>query len=546
MLEKDIIQQIKDIHITPSATWKSESHAKVMAYVDARTNIGGEFFFWNAFLRLFEPGYFILRTGGVIALTVAVLFGGYITTVAAASASLPGDTLYNVKRADEEVTKIFLSIVNEPKIGEYELSLAQIRLGEAQQIAATTESTHTKVDKVKTAVSEAKTHIQKAKSQVSNLNNKGKTREAVKLAGIVDLQTTSLSKTLPQTEKTIIASLGSSSGEGDTTTEDTTGEKGDIDGVKEAIGETVKASEQAGKAALDVIIANYLAGESDFSEDEVKVKILSKLDEFTKRIVGEGESDGSDGGEGGDEPVGPGPGSDGGEGGDEPGGRDSGGEGGEPGEEPVHTTSDVVEKDVEKGEKDVKKDKNDSGEIPTKLENTISDEGQQKDSDKASDGEDVDKAGEISTQDKGIEELLADARGLLESGKIVELFVLLKEIDAKIAATGTSSGGGSGSTAVDNKSLDSTTEKGDNNGQEKGQGGTEKNTGSSGSTGTTQGTGASEKSVTSKKESGDVKAQAVEGEMIEEDGEEEDIKKEGEMEQNADETQGMEDMNLSL
>jgi hypothetical protein len=291
-----IIHTLQKYQLKPRDEWKRETKELLLARIAADTAnepSRGVFSFLRDF-QVFLPEQLFLNLSSRLAFVMVIILGGYVVTVFAAGNSLPGDTLYGVKRADEEMRKAMYTLVQEEKVGELELSFAKRRLDEAEKIAAGVGDHAMKQEKVKAAMAEVKTHIEKASNEMANLSNKGKVQQAVALAEKVETESKSISQSLDEKQERIVAltpkeepTVGAANAE-----------------VQKAIDTTSKSADNAVLEAVNVIIDQYVSGNTLLSTDEIKGKIAEKIKEVTEKSNDAEESgkkenseEGSDGSE---------------------------------------------------------------------------------------------------------------------------------------------------------------------------------------------------------------------------------------------------------
>lgn len=112
--------------------------------------------------------------------SVIILLTSSIFTVGASQSSLPGETLYPVKRVTEQVALAVASEQDKPKI---EIEQAGKRLEELAQISqkASDSNQHQKVEQL---VTEFQQKVDSANAHLAQLNEKGKSDSSVKVASV--------------------------------------------------------------------------------------------------------------------------------------------------------------------------------------------------------------------------------------------------------------------------------------------------------------------------------------------------------------------------
>lgn len=263
------LQQLKDI--TPSASWKQQAKEVLLMQVrntrpqDSR----GEGFFARFthnlstakyMVGVLVPSFFTTRTlmrQTALALLVAALtFSGGFAGVKASIGSLPGDTLYSVKRA-MEYTQISLAVSQEEK-ATLEVEFAGRRVEEVEEIAKLDVSQKEKSEKLAVATEGFTANVAAAASHLKNLTSE----DALQTARQLDDKATSYEATLQDASKKV---------------------GGDAES-KKTIGEAVDAASELSAEALGILVAEYYAGESDIPETDLKIRIAKRIVLMEERV----------------------------------------------------------------------------------------------------------------------------------------------------------------------------------------------------------------------------------------------------------------------
>ena len=118
-----------------------------------------------------------------IGVSAIVLFSGSLSTVSAASNSLPGDTLYSVKRITEQAQ---LRLASLDRRAVLHTEFAERRLDEATQLRSTGEARLAYLELAKTAMQEYATELSQASADLKSL--KGAVESGQALAVVTDVQ----------------------------------------------------------------------------------------------------------------------------------------------------------------------------------------------------------------------------------------------------------------------------------------------------------------------------------------------------------------------
>jgi len=276
MSVKQVLKQLKTLNIEPRESWRESTRASLIlqiqatsAPVQARETVS---MLALVFKRMI-PQNMVLRSFTVVVLVLLIVSGGYITTVSAAAGSLPGDTLYVVKRVDEGVRLGLTKVVSIEKAGELELSFAHRRIAEAEKILTTQSTSEVKNKQIKKVVNEAQKNVENVQKQASTLASQGKGQEAASLATKVDEQAKIIQQVLEERKAELLTQTSGGSDSNPLTSENQE--------VQDAIGQTSEAVNAIAKQAVDIILETYLAGTSTFAPEVIAEKVKEKLSTLT-------------------------------------------------------------------------------------------------------------------------------------------------------------------------------------------------------------------------------------------------------------------------
>lgn len=187
----DPIAQLKSLKTNPKAGWvldvkKENSRALLMEAIghkEQEVNIAVS-------VRAYSTWMFTDFISKPLAAGVAVfviLLGGWMTTVSAASNSLPGDTLYQVKMITEQAK---LKLASSEQKAILHTEFAQIRLDEAVTLSETGSDAQAQV-----AMEAFKSEVALAENSIRQLQESGNT-QTVQVAFQVDQKLTELSTSI--------------------------------------------------------------------------------------------------------------------------------------------------------------------------------------------------------------------------------------------------------------------------------------------------------------------------------------------------------------
>jgi hypothetical protein len=258
MTKKEILKQLHNLNqdIKPDAEWKASNREILLSQIKAQTLTSQteHKILWHVFwakkfmLAAYKPL-------GAMILIFGVILGGYTMTVGAAKNSLPGDFLYPIKLTTERMQVNLAG--NDEKKTNLEIVFAERRLEEMQKVADKSGNDSTKKENLQVSLQKYQESINNVKSGLSKLE-KTDSKTALKVAKLIDEKTKGYVDILKQQN-------------------DTNSDLSQTTGTADAI----TASKSMGEKALDVIITEFQAGNSQISIDEV----YQKLDDMTKGLA---------------------------------------------------------------------------------------------------------------------------------------------------------------------------------------------------------------------------------------------------------------------
>lgn len=212
MTRKDLKNQIRLLKnlsevTAPRPEWlKSNREILLMQVKNTNTRITDAGFnlqkVWNI-LNIFLPRQIInygVRPVLSLASIVGLLFGGWITGVSASYSSLPGDTLYSVKLATENVRT---TVASKPQSVKLHVEFAGRRAEEVRQIVTSNLSKPEKEQKVQEAVDHLKSDMNQAKTAMDEIKKDQTITSSatiIDVAKAVDQKTNEIQKNLDQSK----------------------------------------------------------------------------------------------------------------------------------------------------------------------------------------------------------------------------------------------------------------------------------------------------------------------------------------------------------
>lgn len=205
---------------------------------------------------------FALQPALVMVLVLGVGTGGWITSVQAASNSLPGDALYSIKLASERTQVALASLSSDDRaVTGLHVAFAKRRLDEVKQVVKKPNS--------KKKAARATTAMQGFKKEMTNLHDSLKQAEALQpdtaaeLAKVMQARGAEFSATISETHKAVVAD-------------------------NPVIAEELKTAEQLVNqttlTALGVLVAKHAAGDPLVREKDVAGAVGDQLEKARTEV----------------------------------------------------------------------------------------------------------------------------------------------------------------------------------------------------------------------------------------------------------------------
>ena len=181
-MQEDIIYKLKSLQsVEPDEAWQADTKKMLMEKV-SDFGVKNDIFLSAGDIYTAKPKF---NLGSLIPNRFAVSFASFaliltsgVLTVGASQSSLPGEALYPVKKAGEQVKLAVASEQDKPKI---EIEQAGVRLEELAEISKKASDSEQN-QKVETLVAEFQAKVDSANTHLSQLSEKGKTDTTVQVA----------------------------------------------------------------------------------------------------------------------------------------------------------------------------------------------------------------------------------------------------------------------------------------------------------------------------------------------------------------------------
>lgn len=202
---------------------------------------------------------------GVMILVAGIIIGPGIATVSAARASLPGDTLYTLKRGLENVE---LSLTfSDKKKAEKKIEHVATRLTELHRITQEQSPSPEREQKMVLALEELKkdTDDVNKRLQTAKDDNDVTENDVVELARIIEEKTSDYKETLKSSKDHL---------------------SDDIAANVEEIDLALSTVQEVAIGALNIIAEEEASGESEISKEDLKTRVESQLQTVQEQIAG--------------------------------------------------------------------------------------------------------------------------------------------------------------------------------------------------------------------------------------------------------------------
>jgi len=292
---KNKIQRLKELRDLAGLTAPKPEWLKInreVLLMQVRNNIGHprESFSFNKIwrgLNIFLPPQFVgyvVRPIIFIGILASTVFGGWITTVYASYNSLPGDVLYPIKLAAENVQT---SLANKPQEIKLRMENAGRRAGEVNKIVKN--NLPKKEVKVEEAVKHLKDDLEVVKVNLDSIKQDsatGKSAETVEIAKAVDQKSIEIQKTLDQIKTDMAANAVSILALNAPVTAETVAAGLATDKVEDQVKKATAVMVEIGVKAVEVIVEKHQVNSAVIGKEEIKNLVDNKINALEVKVVG--------------------------------------------------------------------------------------------------------------------------------------------------------------------------------------------------------------------------------------------------------------------
>jgi uncharacterized protein DUF5667 len=250
MRKKGLIKELHNLKqtIKPDEKWQSSNREILLNQIKAQTRLDFENNKVKAIVKMVPSKFMMaLRPVATFAIIIIIVLGVWTASVSATKNSLPGDLFYNIKLTSERV-QVNLSL-NDEKKANLEIAFAQRRLDEIKKI---TDDSNDKEKKIEVPLKKFQESMVNVKSNLAKLEKKD-LEKAIKIANIIEEKSKEYVGLL-EDQQEISPEFA-------------------LDAEN-----AILASKSTANKALALIIQEYEAGASGWSEEEVVLKVNNKID----------------------------------------------------------------------------------------------------------------------------------------------------------------------------------------------------------------------------------------------------------------------------
>ncbi len=253
-------RQLKSLRtgIVPRVAWTEQTRSQLLAQIGntlPRTAPS----FWRQLQSGFSFGSLVMRPVAVLVM-FALTASGWVATSRAAFDTVPGDTLYPVKRATEKTQMAWVEMINDKtKAVEFHLELAKRRAQEAEKIIVAQPQ---KKPKIAQTVTNIKQELVAANSKLEDIKKQTTSELSSATVTALQKQTDDIKKTLQAVKAGTDGSLSKEVAE-----------------VKSLIKDTDLAT-------VEVAVAGHLKGSQELSKEYVSSLIGKTLQEAVAEVAG--------------------------------------------------------------------------------------------------------------------------------------------------------------------------------------------------------------------------------------------------------------------
>jgi len=262
-MSADIIKKLKNLKgALPSAEWKKSNREFLMSEIKNIVPVAGET--WASELSRIVFPWRVLKLAARPALaliSVIALVLGSGLSVSASDRALPGDALYGLKIATENVQMALT--FNKKEAAKMHVELAGKRVNEVRKIKENSDSPQNKIQKINVAIDKFKEEISTVQNNLETMKNESSPAAMVEMAKIVDSKATEYRDDLAETTSEMPAG----------------GE------AAEKINQGVDMTETTSDQALAVIVENHVQGEVVQPEEDVLKRVEQKFETTEARVT---------------------------------------------------------------------------------------------------------------------------------------------------------------------------------------------------------------------------------------------------------------------
>ena len=269
------LKQLKHGEVKPRQAWLQNNRALLLSQikntVSSENKINLENV-WNA-MSLFMPRpvvFNVVRPMAILVVVAMVATSGWITSVDASYNSLPGDWLYPAKRVAEK-TQVAMATMVGAKTAETKLHVefAKRRADETKQLLGGNDPS--KQAKAQATVSDLKLEIASVNQNLDEIKNSATKDVSADVVKDVKQDTDAIKNTLQEVKNSLLVTAAQDTSATSTPATDAAAQ------TVQAVSEVKDLAKDTSVKAVEVMVAQHLAGDATVSAADVKNEINTTL-----------------------------------------------------------------------------------------------------------------------------------------------------------------------------------------------------------------------------------------------------------------------------
>lgn len=287
-MSKSLIKKLKKLdQISPDKSWQAGQRDFILSQIDNSDLINNKenVSRWSNFY--FSRLTFVaVRPVMSLILMIAIVLSGSIATVSAAKGSLPGDALYSVKLASEQVRLVLApSDVSKAKV---QLGIAENRVNEIKELISQ-EGNGEKIEEIKKTAENLKVSVVAITEHINRASKEEVTQELITLAGEVNDKVKDYEVSLAESQILLQEEAGNIEKDvEDTTSIDSTNlaqANSEKEEMREAVGEAVVSAGSTSTEVLRILIYQENTEKVKIDQQQVRQRVKKEIDNYKEKFA---------------------------------------------------------------------------------------------------------------------------------------------------------------------------------------------------------------------------------------------------------------------